>query len=81
MSPGWRPTNPASRAHAALTAALHQVGITAAAVEIHSDGEAAFASAPGGPADGIALLAGTGAVAVRVTGRTAPVGPPRPARR
>ncbi|WP_258872944.1 N-acetylglucosamine kinase [Streptomyces sp. M7] len=57
------------RARAALTAALHRLGITGAAVEIHSDGEAAFASAPGGPADGIALIAGTGAVAVRVTGR------------
>ncbi|CAM5567345.1 ATPase OS=Streptomyces viridochromogenes OX=1938 GN=ACM01_39850 PE=4 SV=1 [Streptomyces viridochromogenes] len=57
------------RAHAALTAALHQLGIAAAAVEIHSDGEAAFASAPGGPADGIAVIAGTGAVAVRITGR------------
>ncbi|MFB8755234.1 N-acetylglucosamine kinase [Streptomyces nigra] len=57
------------RAHAALTAALRQVGITAGTLEIHGDGEVAFASAPGGPADGIAVIAGTGAVAVRIAGR------------
>lgn len=57
------------RAHTALTAALHRLGIDAASVEIHSDIEAAFASAPGHPADGLALVAGTGAVAARITGR------------
>ncbi|MEV7976986.1 BadF/BadG/BcrA/BcrD ATPase family protein [Streptomyces sp. NPDC086519] len=57
------------RARAALTAALTQLGIGAAAVEVCSDIEAAFAGAPGRPADGIALVAGTGAVAARIAGR------------
>lgn len=34
-----------------------------------SDIEAAFASAPGTPADGLALVAGTGAAATRISGR------------
>jgi N-acetylglucosamine kinase-like BadF-type ATPase len=53
----------------ALTAALSRLGITTAPVGISSDIEAAFASAPGTPADGLALVAGTGAVAMRITGR------------
>ncbi|WP_210592428.1 N-acetylglucosamine kinase [Streptomyces sp. GESEQ-35] len=57
------------RAQSALTAALGQLGIAAVSVEIYSDIEAAFASAPGFPADGLALVAGTGAVAARITGR------------
>ncbi|WP_328767966.1 N-acetylglucosamine kinase [Streptomyces sp. NBC_00286] len=54
-------------AHSALTSALRQLGITAASVEIYSDIEAAFAAAPGTPANGLALVAGTGAVAARIT--------------
>lgn len=54
---------------AALTEALRRLGITAPAVGVGSDIEAAFASAPGTPADGLALIAGTGAVATRVAGR------------
>ncbi|KUL31128.1 ATPase [Streptomyces regalis] len=57
------------KAHAALTVALSRLGIGAASVEIHSDIEAAFASGPGNPADGLALVAGTGAVAARITSR------------
>ncbi|WP_037577725.1 N-acetylglucosamine kinase [Phaeacidiphilus oryzae] len=38
-------------------------------VEVYSDAEAAFASAPGTPPDGIALIAGTGAVGVRIARR------------
>ncbi|MGC9543414.1 N-acetylglucosamine kinase [Streptomyces sp. UG1] len=57
------------KAHAALTVALSKLGISAGSVEVHSDIEAAFASAPGHPADGLALVAGTGAVAVRIAGR------------
>ncbi|MER5178151.1 BadF/BadG/BcrA/BcrD ATPase family protein [Streptomyces sp. NPDC002896] len=57
------------RAHSALSAALRRLGIPAASVEICSDIEAAFASAPGHPTDGLALVAGTGAVAARITGR------------
>ncbi|MEU0192613.1 BadF/BadG/BcrA/BcrD ATPase family protein [Streptomyces afghaniensis] len=54
---------------AALTAALHRLGIDAGPPVIGSDIEAAFASAPGTPADGLALVAGTGAVAMRITDR------------
>ncbi|WP_367320214.1 N-acetylglucosamine kinase [Streptomyces sp. HUAS ZL42] len=57
------------RAQSALSAALRRLGIAAISVEIHSDIEAAFASAPGHPADGLALVAGTGAVAARISGR------------
>ncbi|KUO03449.1 N-acetylglucosamine kinase [Streptomyces caeruleatus] len=57
------------KAHAALTVALGRLGIDAHSIEIHSDIEAAFASAPGHPADGLALVAGTGAVAMRITAR------------
>ncbi len=57
------------KAHAALTVALSRLGIDAHSIEIHSDIEAAFASAPGHPADGLALVAGTGAVAMRITAR------------
>jgi len=53
----------------ALTAALRRVGIATGSIGISSDIEAAFASAPGTPADGLALVAGTGAVAMRITGR------------
>ncbi|AXE89371.1 BadF/BadG/BcrA/BcrD ATPase family protein [Streptomyces sp. Go-475] len=54
---------------AALTAALRRLGIDAGPPVISSDIEAAFASAPGAPADGLALVAGTGAVAMRITAR------------
>ncbi|MER7921972.1 MULTISPECIES: BadF/BadG/BcrA/BcrD ATPase family protein [unclassified Streptomyces] len=57
-------------ARAALTAALGRLGIPADRLRVCSDIEAAFASAPGTPADGLALVAGTGAVALRITGRT-----------
>ncbi|MDQ1031614.1 glucosamine kinase [Streptomyces umbrinus] len=54
---------------AALTAALRRLGIAADSVGVSSDIEAAFASAPGAPADGLALVAGTGVVAMRIRGR------------
>ncbi|MEU9954288.1 BadF/BadG/BcrA/BcrD ATPase family protein [Streptomyces sp. NPDC050982] len=54
---------------AALTAALRRLGIAADSVGVGSDIEAAFASAPGTPADGLALVAGTGVVAMRITDR------------
>ncbi|MFE6618873.1 N-acetylglucosamine kinase [Streptomyces sp. NPDC057740] len=57
------------KAHAALVVALSRLGIDVDAIEIHSDIEAAFAAAPGHPADGLALVAGTGAVAMRITAR------------
>jgi N-acetylglucosamine kinase-like BadF-type ATPase len=59
------------RARTALTEALRRLGVPAGPVEVCSDIEAAFASAPGTPADGLALVAGTGAVAMRITDRRA----------
>lgn len=59
------------RARTALTAALRRLGIPAGRVGVSSDIEAAFAAAPGTPSDGLALVAGTGAVAMRITGRHA----------
>ncbi|MEV6479943.1 BadF/BadG/BcrA/BcrD ATPase family protein [Streptomyces sp. NPDC051576] len=56
-------------ARAALTAALGQLGIRADRIRVCSDIEAAFAAAPGTPADGLAVVAGTGAVALRITDR------------
>jgi N-acetylglucosamine kinase-like BadF-type ATPase len=56
-------------ARSALTAALARLGIPPGPVTVCSDIEAAFAAAPGTPADGLALVAGTGAVAMRITGR------------
>ncbi|MGY1500093.1 N-acetylglucosamine kinase [Streptomyces sp. QTS52] len=55
----------------ALTEALRRLGIRVPAREIRisSDIEAAFAAAPDTPADGLALVAGTGAVAMRITAR------------
>lgn len=55
----------------ALTEALRRLGIRVPAREIRicSDIEAAFAAAPGAPPDGLALVAGTGAVAMRITAR------------
>lgn len=57
------------RARAALATALGRLGIAPRSVETYSDIETAFAGAPGHPADGLALVAGTGAVAARIAGR------------
>jgi len=54
---------------AALKDALRRTGVPACPIAVGSDIEAAFASAPGAPADGLALVAGTGAVAMRIEGR------------
>ncbi|WP_324607565.1 BadF/BadG/BcrA/BcrD ATPase family protein, partial [Streptomyces sp. NRRL WC-3774] len=59
------------RARTALTEALRRLGIPAGRVGVCSDIEAAFAAAPGTPSEGLALVAGTGAVAMRITGRHA----------
>ncbi|UIX31777.1 N-acetylglucosamine kinase [Streptomyces sp. GQFP] len=60
----------------ALTEALRRLGIPAGdgtgaggGIRICSDIEAAFAAAPDTPADGLSLVAGTGAVAMRITAR------------
>jgi N-acetylglucosamine kinase-like BadF-type ATPase len=60
-----------SRARKALTEALGRLGIPTVRVGVCSDIEAAFAAAPGTPSDGLALVAGTGAVAMRITDRHA----------
>ena len=68
--PPSTPEEPGRRnARTALTAALDRLGIPLPPITIHSDIEAAFASAPGHPADGLALIAGTGSVAARVQNR------------
>ncbi|MET7687319.1 BadF/BadG/BcrA/BcrD ATPase family protein [Streptomyces sp. NPDC005483] len=59
------------RARTALTEALRRLGVPAVRVGVCSDIEAAFAAAPGTPSEGLALVAGTGAVAMRITDRHA----------
>ncbi|WP_050779996.1 hypothetical protein [Streptomyces sp. C] len=56
------------RARRALDAALAHHGVRAAAVHVMADSEVAFAAAPGTPPDGLVLVAGTGAAAVRIRG-------------
>lgn len=52
-----------------LRDALAANGITGAAVDAGGDTEVALAAAPGAPADGLVLIAGTGAIASRIAGR------------
>jgi N-acetylglucosamine kinase-like BadF-type ATPase len=52
-----------------LRDALAANGITGAAMGVGGDTDIALASAPGAPADGLVLIAGTGAIAARLTGR------------
>ncbi|MDX6351275.1 MAG: hypothetical protein QOF84_6065 [Streptomyces sp.] len=52
-----------------LDAALSANGITARSIEVLGDIEIAFASADGTPSDGLAIVAGTGAVAARIENR------------
>jgi N-acetylglucosamine kinase-like BadF-type ATPase len=69
---GGNDTGPASGhdlAVSCLQAALTENGIDTRAVEVTGDLEIAFAAAPGAPTDGLALIAGTGAVAGRVANR------------
>ncbi|WP_260617971.1 N-acetylglucosamine kinase [Streptomyces sp. WAC07149] len=56
------------RARRALDAALARHGVRAASVHVMADSEVAFAAAPGTPPDGLVLVAGTGAAAVRIRG-------------
>ncbi|MCZ4121175.1 N-acetylglucosamine kinase [Streptomyces sp. H39-S7] len=56
-------------ARSCLGAALAATGIEAGKVAVRGDIEIAFASAPGMPADGLLLIAGTGAASARITGR------------
>lgn len=52
-----------------LAEALARLGMGRAAMGAYGDVEVACASAPGAPADGLVLIAGTGAAAARVAGR------------
>ncbi|MFJ3876837.1 N-acetylglucosamine kinase [Streptomyces sp. NPDC090077] len=56
------------RAQRALHAALARHGVRGARVHVLADSEVAFAAAPGTPPDGLVLVAGTGAAAVRIRG-------------
>ncbi|MGW4159007.1 N-acetylglucosamine kinase [Streptomyces sp. NPDC004788] len=66
---GGGPGGGRDRALTALRAALADVGAAPARVEVHGDAEIAFAAGPGTPADGLVLIAGTGAAGARVRGR------------
>ncbi|MFG3582621.1 N-acetylglucosamine kinase [Streptomyces sp. NPDC047990] len=68
--PGFSDRDPGRlNALAALAEALRRLGVAPRTVGVSSDIEAAFASAPGTPADGLALVAGTGAAATRISDR------------
>ncbi|MFI6942416.1 N-acetylglucosamine kinase [Streptomyces sp. NPDC050418] len=49
--------------------ALAELGSAGAEIEVYGDAEVAFASGAGAPADGLVLIAGTGATAARIGGR------------
>ncbi|MGW5419106.1 N-acetylglucosamine kinase [Streptomyces sp. NPDC003943] len=66
---GGGPGGGRERALAALRAACARVGATAARLQVCGDAEIAFAAGPGTPADGLVLIAGTGAAGARVRGR------------
>ncbi|MEV7276374.1 BadF/BadG/BcrA/BcrD ATPase family protein [Streptomyces sp. NPDC093111] len=68
---GGGPGGGRERAHAALTEALARAGVRAARVEVRGDADVAFAGGAGTPADGLVLIAGTGAAAARVADRRA----------
>ena len=68
-TPGLGPERGADLALSCLTDALTAAGITPAAVAVGGDTEIALAAAPGVPADGLVLVAGTGAIAARLAGR------------
>ncbi|MEV6103479.1 BadF/BadG/BcrA/BcrD ATPase family protein [Streptomyces sp. NPDC051940] len=53
----------------AVRAALDRNGVTEASVSVIGDVDVAFAGAPGTPADGLVLIAGTGAASARIAGR------------
>lgn len=66
---GGGPGGGAERAGAALRAALAEVGAAPARIVVRGDAEVAFAAGPGTPADGLVLIAGTGAAGARVADR------------
>ncbi|MEU7031205.1 BadF/BadG/BcrA/BcrD ATPase family protein [Streptomyces sp. NPDC046275] len=66
---GGGPGGGAARAGAALRAALAEAGADPERLVVHGDAEVAFAAGPGTPADGLVLIAGTGAAGARVVER------------
>ncbi|MER7953275.1 BadF/BadG/BcrA/BcrD ATPase family protein [Streptomyces sp. NPDC096030] len=68
---GGGPGGGVEKAGSALAEALSGVGAAPARVEVVGDADIAFASGPGVPADGLVLIAGTGATAARVERRRA----------
>jgi N-acetylglucosamine kinase-like BadF-type ATPase len=67
-APGAGPERGAELAASCLRDALAAHGITGVPVGVGGDTEVALAAAPGAPADGLVLIAGTGAVAARLAG-------------
>ncbi|MFJ3583761.1 N-acetylglucosamine kinase [Streptomyces sp. NPDC090127] len=68
---GGGPGGGVTNARGALLEALARVGAAPALVEVLGDADIAFAAGPGAPADGLVLIAGTGATAARVERRRA----------
>jgi N-acetylglucosamine kinase-like BadF-type ATPase len=66
-APGLGPERGLDLVLACLGDAFAALGMAPDAVEIGGDTEVALAAAPGAPRDGLVLIAGTGAVAARVT--------------
>ncbi|MGW1881941.1 N-acetylglucosamine kinase [Streptomyces sp. NPDC001970] len=68
-STGGGPGKGRDLALSCLADALGAVGAAPAALEVVGDADVAFASGPGAPADGIVVIAGTGATGARMAGR------------
>jgi N-acetylglucosamine kinase-like BadF-type ATPase len=68
-APGLGPERGDALAVSCLRDALAANGMTGVPVGVGGDTEVALAAAPGAPADGLVLIAGTGAIASRLTGR------------
>ncbi|WP_394435035.1 N-acetylglucosamine kinase [Streptomyces sp. SGAir0957] len=66
---GGAPARGRGAAEGCLAEALDRLGIGGVALRVYGDVEVACASGPGAPADGLVLIAGTGAAAARVAGR------------
>jgi N-acetylglucosamine kinase-like BadF-type ATPase len=68
-APGLGPERGEELALSCLKDALAAGGFSPAAVAVGGDTDIALAAAPGAPADGLVLVAGTGAIAARLAGR------------
>ena len=68
---GGGPGGGHENARSALAGALAAAGVTPSRIAVRGDAEVAFAAGPGTPADGLVLIAGTGAAGARVERRRA----------